>query len=516
MIINKSNQLKIGVALSYIQMGASIIIGLLYTPIMIRLLGQSEYGLYNTVASMISMISMLSLGFNSSYIRYYSKYKKNEDFDSIFKLNGLFLIIFIIIGLVAFACSIYLMQHLKLVFSTGLTSEELETAKILTLLLGLNLMITLISSVFISIITANERFVLLKTIGIISTICSPLITLPLLFSGFGSIAVVSITLLITICVDSVYIYYVLYKLKYRFYFKGFEKGIVKDLFIYTSFIAINILIDQINWNIDKVLLGRFQGTAAVAIYSVGYSLYHYYMLFSTSISGVFIPRVHKIVNETINNKKLQTVRLTDLMVKVGRIQYAVLGLLATGIFFWGDYFITKIWAGEAYADAYVIAVIFVFASSIDLIQNTGIEIQRALNKHSFRSIVYLIVAIINFVVSYKLCQEYGALGCAIGTVASLILGNGIIMNCFYHLKCNINMFVFWKNILNMSRGLIIPIIFGIFISKMTSSIMLFFIHVLIYSCIYFGSMWFFSFNNYEKQLVKRIYSKIVLVCKRGF
>ena len=73
----KVNQLKLGSALSYMQMGLNILIGLIYTPIMLRMLGKGEYGLYQTVASTISMLSVLNLGFNSSYIRYYSKYKSN-------------------------------------------------------------------------------------------------------------------------------------------------------------------------------------------------------------------------------------------------------------------------------------------------------------------------------------------------------------------------------------------------------------------------------------------------------
>ena len=88
------NQLKAGSILSYIQMFLNIAIGLLYTPIMIRLLGQSEYGLYQTVTSTISMLSVLNLGFNAGYIRYYAGYKIKSDYENIYKLNGLFLLIF--------------------------------------------------------------------------------------------------------------------------------------------------------------------------------------------------------------------------------------------------------------------------------------------------------------------------------------------------------------------------------------------------------------------------------------
>ena len=72
------NQLRWGSILSYAQMGLSVLIGLLYTPVMLRLLGSSEYGLYNTVASTISMLGLLNLGFNSGYIRYFAKYRVND------------------------------------------------------------------------------------------------------------------------------------------------------------------------------------------------------------------------------------------------------------------------------------------------------------------------------------------------------------------------------------------------------------------------------------------------------
>ena len=75
----RGNQLKLGAILSYLQTVVHVLVGLIYTPVMIRLLGRSEFGLYNTVSSTISMLSILSLGFNSGYIRYYARYKKEEN-----------------------------------------------------------------------------------------------------------------------------------------------------------------------------------------------------------------------------------------------------------------------------------------------------------------------------------------------------------------------------------------------------------------------------------------------------
>ena len=62
----KINQLKIGVVLSYITMFIHNIISILYTPIMLRLLGKSEYGLYQLVFSVVSYLGLLSFGFGSA------------------------------------------------------------------------------------------------------------------------------------------------------------------------------------------------------------------------------------------------------------------------------------------------------------------------------------------------------------------------------------------------------------------------------------------------------------------
>ncbi|WP_281532026.1 lipopolysaccharide biosynthesis protein [Anaerocolumna aminovalerica] len=507
-IAKTTNQLKAGAIISYLQMGIQIIIGLAYTPIMIRLLGQSEYGLYNTVASTISMLSVLRLGFNNSYIRYYSIYKKNSDNKAIGRLNGLFLAIFSCIGLIALICGLFLTNHLTIVFSTGLTSEEYGIAKVLMALLTLNLAISFPMSVFSNIISAHERFVFLKCLEVLKNILGPMVTLPLLLMGFRSIAMVAVTFIVSLFVDICYVVYVLHVLKNRFVFKVPETALFKDLFAYTAFIAIELIVDQINWNIDKILLARYKGTAMVAVYSVGYSLYTYYQTFSSSISGVFTPRIHRIVN-TIDDKKIQKKELTDLFTRVGRVQFLIMALIATGVAFFGKFFI-RIWAGNEYGDSYFVALLLIFPSSIALIQNLGIEIQRAEFKHQFRSIVYIFMAFVNFILSIILCQKYGAVGSAIGTAISLIVANGIIMNIYYHLKCNIDIISFWKSILKLAVGLIIPIIVGCIINMFfkTDAIIIYIAEIFIYVIVYMISMWILGMNRYEKQLFQQFLAKI--------
>lgn len=105
------------------------------------------------------------------------------------------------------------------------------------------------------------------------------------------------------------------------------------------------------------------------------------MSLSSSISSVFIPRVNKIVAMDENNNK----ELTELFTKVGRIQFIILAMVIGGFIVIGQYFI-NVWAGNDYNNAYYVALLLIVPVTVPLIQNLGIEIQRAKNMHKFRSI----------------------------------------------------------------------------------------------------------------------------------
>lgn len=508
--MNNSKELKAGALLSYVQMGIGIIIGLVYTPVMIKLLGKNEYGLYNTVASTVSMLSVLSLGFNSGYIRFFAGYKKDNDSESIYQLNGLFIIIFTIIGLVALACGLFLTRNLSLVFDKGLTAEEYITAKKLMILMTAQLALSFPLSVFSNIIAANEKFVFLKALNIITSALSPLVTLPLLLMGYKSVALVTVGFVFLIITGCINIWFVRHKLGHRFIFRNPDKQVFKSLFGYTFFIAVNIIIDQINWKVDNMLLGRFCGTSSVAVYAVGSALNSYYLSFSTAISGVFTPKIHKIVADCKNSGEELKHRFSELFIKVGRIQFIVLALILSGLVFFGKPFI-RFWVGDGYENSYWVALLLIAPVTAPLIQNIGIEMQRALDKHKFRSLLYLAMAVINVICTVILCPRYGEIGAAAGTAGSLIIANGIIMNIYYHKNCNIDILAFWKSIAKMLPALVLPIVFASVLNRLideySNSLLL--VSIIAYTAVYSVSMWLIGLNRYEKGLAISLIKKIL-------
>lgn len=505
----RRNQLKVGTVLSFVSLILGNLISIIYTPVMLRLLGQSEYGLYNLVSSVVAYLGLLNFGFGSAYIRYYLRYKVKNDEENIEKLNGIFLIVFSIIGFVAVVAGTILAFNARLVFGSELTINELSTAKILLILMAVNMGISFPNVVFTSYITANEEFIFQKFIETIRVIANPLLTLPILLLGYGSIGIVTAATLLSIFVEVSYAVFSFKKINMKFAFKELDISLVKEMTVFSSYIFMNMVIDQINWNLDKFILGRFFGTVSVAIYGLAGQLNNYYKVLSTTISRMFIPRVNTIVSTTNDNTEL-----TDLFTKIGRIQFLILALGGSGLVFFGKSFISM-WAGKDYSQSYYIALLLILPITIPLIQNIGIEIQQAKNMHQFRSWTYLIIAVLNVLISIPLASQYGGIGAALGTALSLLVGNGFLMNWYYHNKVGLDVIYFWKEIIKFIPSLIIPFIAGTVMVYYIDlyKIIPFLLSALAYLVIYGISVWLMGMNQYEKNLiispVKNLAAKIL-------
>jgi len=506
----KINQLKAGAALSYISMGIGFIITIIYTPIMLRLLGQSEYGLYNLVSSVISYLGLLSFGFGSAYMRYYTRYKVNNEQESIGKLNGMFMVVFLVIGFITILAGMVLVFYANIIFGEKVSISELSTAKVLMTIMVFNIATSFPASVFNSYITANEEYVFQRVLQMVTIVVNPFVMLPVLLMGYKSIGMVAVTTLLMLAVEIGNVIFCFKKLKMQFLFHRFDFSLMKEITVFSSYIFLNMIIDQVNWNVDKFILGRFRGTLTVAVYGLAAQINTYYISLSTAISNVFIPKVNRIVAVTNNNKEL-----TNLFIRVGRVQFIVLSLVCSGLIFFGQPFF-YMWGGAEYSQAYSIALLLIVPVTIPLIQNLGIEIQKAKNMHQFRSWVYIFIAVFNVCLSIPLAKIYGGAGAAAGTAISLLLGNGLVMNLYYHKEVGLNMKYFWSQILKFMPSLLPPTVVGI--------IMLIFVdlyHIIsflvcgsIYVVVFCISMLFLGMNQYEKGLIDKPISRVLRKLKK--
>ena len=134
---------KIGVIYSYVLMFVEVISATLFTPFLIRSLGQSEYGVYQLVYSVTAYLMLLDLGIGNAVIRYMAKYRaennkqKQEEFLGIATLfYGAIAVIVLIVGAV-------LLVIFPSVFAKGLTPEEIAIGRKLLTVTILSTAVTL-------------------------------------------------------------------------------------------------------------------------------------------------------------------------------------------------------------------------------------------------------------------------------------------------------------------------------------------------------------------------------------
>lgn len=495
------NQRKLGVLVAYFTQGIHILSTLLYTPVMLRLLGRSEYGLYQLVGSVVSYMGLLSFGFSGAYVRFYSRLKQKEDNEGIARLNGMFMTIFLCIAAVCLLCGGVMVANIEHVFGSGLTAEEYPLARRLMILMVFNLAMTFPNSVFNAQTSAHEHFFFHKLLIALQYLLNPFLALPLLLMGYGSMGMACVTTFLTLSKFAANAYYCLRKLKVKFIFRDFQPEVLKEISGFTIFIFINMLVNQINWSVDKFLLGRIIGTTAVAIYGVGGQLNTLYMQLSSAISGVFTPRVNRIVARA--GDCLQ--ELSSLFIRVGRIQFVILSLVLTGYILFGHVFV-PLWSGRGYEEAYLVGILLMLPVTIPSIQTLGVAIQRAMNMHRICSLVYLAVALANIGISIPLIAWKGAQGAALGTAITMLLGNGLFMNWYYSKKIGLSIGRFWKEILSFVPALVPPVAAGLLLRRfvLAESYASLILCILVYMMVFCASMWMLGLNRDEKKMVTSV------------
>jgi len=502
--MNSSKELKIGVVLSYIQTAFNIVIALVYTPIMLSLLGKSEYGIYSIAASAISYVQLLDLGLARSYIKFFSEDRASGNKTSLGKTNGLFILCFIGIGCVALVLGLILTFNSYSIFAHGLSLDEHELVRQIMFILSISTAINLATSIYYSIVIAYEKFIVHRLIYLIRTVVQPALIWMLLLMGYKSVMMAYVSSIVSISVGFSYMFYCFYKLRIPVSLNDLPFVRLKNILVFSFFVVLNFIFDQLTWSMDKVILGRWVGAASVAVYTVGTQFSFLYMSFGITITSVFNPRLNRYVAE---NKPIKVI--SDLVIKIARMQTIVMLPVLLGFIVFGRQFI-RLWAPNGYDDAYWVAVITMVAFSVDIIQNSGITIQMAQNKHKFRAILFTIMALLHIFVSVLVCEKYEAIGCAVAIALYFLLGPGLILNWYYQKHIGLDIIGFWKSLSSFVPTMIVCGVVGYVITRYITiqTWKMFVVCGIPFLLVYFIMVWVTAMNEDEKKLFIGVFHKI--------
>ena len=341
-----------------------------------------------------------------------------------------------------------------------------------------------------------------------------------LFGGYKSVAIVIVDVVINLTVLLVNLVYVLGVMKSRIRLSHFDVPLLREVSTFSFWIFLHLIMDQLYWKFGQTILGITSGAVAVAVFAVGIQLAYYFITLSNTISGVFLPRAAAMDAVNATNEEM-----TDMMIKVARFQFLVMGLALVGFLTLGRLFIMN-WLGPGYLTAWSIAIVIIIPLFLPLMQNFGISILQARNRHAPQSLIYACISIVNVIIGYFLSRLYGGVGMAIGTSLSLIMGQGIAINLYYHFRIGLNIPRFFRE---LSSGLLPAILFSAALGHGVSLLpgdnwYGFICKAVFIALIYAFSMWLYGVNVSEKyelrSLLKAVLGavsggKIIIAVKPG-
>lgn len=491
--------------MSYAYSAAQVIVNLIYVPLLLQGIGKAEYGLFQMIGSVIAYLYVINSTLSAGATRYYSKYYVLNDTNRMANTLGILKRIYRWANLLIAVAAVILVIIVRAVYAHSFTPWEVNESCLLIGVLAINLIVTMNNTISIAVITAHEEFVFLKAIMLFTTLLQPLLVILAIHFSPYALTVSLVQLAANTICRTLQHEFAKWKLGMDSRLRWLDTDLQKNLLTFSGTIILALVADQIFWKTDQLILGYMFGTAVVAVYSVGSQVVNAYLPLGTAISSVFLPKVSELWH-----KDHDITAISDLFTRVSRLALYPLLIVLTSFIIFGPVFI-ELWAGKGYQDAYWVAVIELTPFTIDLSQNIGLTILQVMNRYGFRAKMYVTAAIINIGLTIVLASKFSSIGAAISSAIAMLISSGLILNIYYAKVIKLDMLSYWKSVLRQQLPIWILFAAGLaswhFLALPATWINLL-VGLVIYCILFSLVCYFFSANQYEKEMVQKSFQKI--------
>lgn len=442
-------QIKRGAIISYLSLFVYIIIGLCYTPWVIRSIGQEEYGLYSLALSIIALF-VFDFGLSSSVSRFLSKFLAEQNHEKISQFMGITVKLYLLADLIVLVVLSIIFILIPFIYK-GLTPEEIEKFKFVFVISSI---FSVLSFPFIplnGILTAYEKFVPLKMCDLLNKILIVVLMSACLLSGMGLYALVLVNACAGLFTIGIKLYIVKTQTNISINWFFWDSNDLKAILSFSFWVLIMSICQRLVMNICPSILGMLANTKAIAIFSVSIAIEGMFFSFANAINGLFLPRVSRMIAQG-DEEQIQ-----NLMVRVGRIQLFIIGLLFIGFVAVGQSFIS-VWLGPEYKSVYICVLLLIFPSFIHLPQEIASTAIVAKNEVKNQAYVSILKGISNVVLAFPLVYYWGVYGISFSIFISYTI-YVICMNILYKKKLGIDVkYFFQQTFLKMGIFLLVEML----------------------------------------------------------
>jgi O-antigen/teichoic acid export membrane protein len=385
----------------------SIFIPIFITPFLIHKLGDSHYGLWILINSVIGYYGLLDLGIASSINRYVAKYTAINDDKNLNSFVNTVLLLFVIICVISIIASLALSLFLANMFT--LSESDTHLFSRLIVIVGVAFAISFPTGIFNVLIRAIQRYDIANAINIFCFVAQTFIVVYFLSRGGGLIAFGLIVLAVKIASGLLSLYFALRAVPIlKIDLRLARRNKIKTIFEYSLFTFIWGISDRLKFDSASIIIGAFASTGSITYYSIGTRLMSSYSEAIDTICSVTKPVFSSM--ESLN----QTKSIGELLIKGTRYSSIVSIFLGISLIIYGKPFI-ELWVGKGYESSYNVVLILVIPFILANLQSMSASVAYGIGKHRFFALISLLEGIITLCLNIILLQYYGIYGIAIGT-----------------------------------------------------------------------------------------------------
>ncbi len=500
----KLNQVKWGAIISYVLIVVNAVYGMVISPYILSTIGSSEYGVYKTIGSLTATVAVLELGIGAMLQRYIARFHAEKKEKELSNFSAMGMIQAAVLAVLMLLVGVCLFLAIDPTYHETFSTTELVRAKQLFVLQLAYVVFHIFENALFGIISGYNRFVFInsvKLLAIIVRMALYFIVLPIFRS---SLTIVTVSILIELLIICAELVFLRKSIGHKIHLYYWDKPLFKEAFIYMMLLFVQSIIIQFNGNIDNVVIGAVLGTTSVTVYSFAIQIFNMFETCATSISGVVLPTITNQIHAGATPKQLEAT-----VVKFGRVQWMVLGMVLFGFICCGQEFF-YLWLGEGFEDCWYLSLILMVPVTFPLIVNVCLAILKVKNLLTFRTISLAYSAVINVVLTVIGTHIWGYWAAAVGTAISTIVGSVISMNIYYQKKLGINIFRLYGKIIGKITACLIlasvpcaalnRVLYGSWLSLC--------VKVAVFVVVYGAAMLLFGLNKAEKAELFRFKRRI--------
>lgn len=500
--INSSKQIKLGAIISYATTVLSLLLGLIYTPWMISVIGQAQYGLYALAISVSGLLTM-DFGISIAVSRFISVFYARGEKDKAHRYLGAAYIVYLCLAITVAAIFVIIYLFIDEIYAS-LNYEELQIFKYLFAIMAFYSVVSVPFLSQNSVLISNEQFIFLKASGLIQKVLTAVLTILFLLLGSGVISLVAVNAVVNVATIVAKIIFLRTKTTTRANMSGLTGSVFRDFLSYTGWSSITQLWQRVNYALIPNILGIVSGSGAIAIFQVASQMESYVFTISDSLGGLFLPRVANLLEGNKPGKEI-----TNLMIKVGRLQVYIIGFLCLCLVCFGMDFI-RAWLGEGFDEVWACSCLIILPSMLTVPQQIGSTALTLTSDVRAKALGELLSSVVCIILGVVLGSFFGATG-ACAAICVGILVSRLICNVLYVTRLKLNLLRFTKRtyfpwiLVALALGAA-----GVGLSAVLPWVgwIKLCVEAIALAALYFAACWVLLFNQYEKDLFNDLLSKL--------